>query len=331
MRVWPGRPYPLGATWDGRGVNFALFSEHATKVELCLFDSPEATAESQRIRLPEQTDHGLARLPARRPARPALRLPRPRSLRAGRRAPLQPQQGAARSLRQGHRPRPALGRLRCSATRSATPTADLSFDERDNAAFAPLAAVVDAAFTWGDDRPPRTPWHKTLIYELHVKGFTKLPSRRAREAARHLRRPGLRGGHPAPAQTWASPPSSCCRSTTTSTTATWSRRADATTGATTRWPSSPPTSRYASTRLPRDVGARVQDDGPRPARRRHRGDPRRGLQPHGRGQPAGADAVASAASTTPRTTACRRTTRATTWTSPAAATRSTCSTRACCS
>src|SRR5690348_8146304 len=56
MRVWPGRPYPLGATWDGAGVNFALFSEHASKVELCLFDAIEAAHESSRIELPEQTD-----------------------------------------------------------------------------------------------------------------------------------------------------------------------------------------------------------------------------------------------------------------------------------
>src|SRR5438128_12638338 len=56
MRIWSGRPYPLGATWDGVGVNFALFSEHATAVELCLFDSPEAVHESHRINLPEQTD-----------------------------------------------------------------------------------------------------------------------------------------------------------------------------------------------------------------------------------------------------------------------------------
>jgi len=68
MRVWPGHPYPLGATWDGAGVNFALFSEHATKVELCLFDSVYAQAESTRIVLPEQTDqvwHGY--LPDARP------------------------------------------------------------------------------------------------------------------------------------------------------------------------------------------------------------------------------------------------------------------------
>jgi len=56
MRVWPGRPYPLGATWDGAGVNFALFSEHATKVELCLFDSADAAKEARRIELKEQTD-----------------------------------------------------------------------------------------------------------------------------------------------------------------------------------------------------------------------------------------------------------------------------------
>src|SRR5215216_6549523 len=56
MRVWPGRSYPLGATWDGAGGNFALFSEYATKVELCLFDSPDATKETERITLPEQTD-----------------------------------------------------------------------------------------------------------------------------------------------------------------------------------------------------------------------------------------------------------------------------------
>ena len=69
MRVWPGRPYPLGATWDGAGVNFALFSEHATKVELCLFDSPDATKEVAAHRAARADRPGLARLPARRPAR----------------------------------------------------------------------------------------------------------------------------------------------------------------------------------------------------------------------------------------------------------------------
>ena len=86
MRVWPGTPYPLGATWDGVGVNFALFSEHATRVELCLFDSPDADSESLTIPLTEQTDmvwHGY--LPDVQ-ARPALRLSRARPVRRRTRA-----------------------------------------------------------------------------------------------------------------------------------------------------------------------------------------------------------------------------------------------------
>ena len=172
MRVWPGRPYPLGATWDGAGVNFALFSEHATKVELCLFDSADAPSESQRITLPEQTDqvwHGY--LPDVLPGQLyGYRV----------HGPYDPEEG--------HRFNPhkivldpyakAIGRaLRWDDSlfgyKIGDEAADLSFDERDSAAFAPLASVVDPAFTWGDDRPPRTPWHKTFIYELHVKGFTE--------------------------------------------------------------------------------------------------------------------------------------------------------------
>jgi glycogen operon protein len=171
MRVWPGRPSPLGATWDGAGVNFALFSEHATKVELCLFDSIEPGKDAQRIALPEQTDqvwHGY--LPDVEPAQ--LYGYRVYGL---------------YDPAKGHRFNPnkllldpyakAIGRdLRWDDSlfgyKIGDPKADLSFDDRDNAAFAPLGAVLDTAFTWGDDRPPRTPWHKTLIYELHVKGFT---------------------------------------------------------------------------------------------------------------------------------------------------------------
>ena len=150
MRIWPGRPYPLGATWDGAGVNFALFSEHATKVELCLFDSVEASKEAAAHPAARTDRHGLARLSARRRAGPALRLPGARALRAGQGPSVQPQQVVLDPYAK------AIGRDlhwddRCSATRSAT-RPDLSFDERDSAAFAPLAAVVDTAFTWGDDR-----------------------------------------------------------------------------------------------------------------------------------------------------------------------------------
>ncbi|HET6884108.1 MAG TPA: glycogen debranching protein GlgX, partial [Pirellulales bacterium] len=173
MRIWPGRPYPIGATWDGSGVNFALYSENATKVELCLFDNADDKQESQRIGLEEQTDmvwHGF--LPDLRPGQLyGFRVHGPND------------------PAHGHRFNPnkivldpyakAIGReIRWSdemwGYKIGDPQADLSFDERDNAAFATLAAVVDPAFTWGDDRPPNVPWHKTIIYELHVKGFTKL-------------------------------------------------------------------------------------------------------------------------------------------------------------
>src|SRR3989440_10338310 len=170
MRVWPGRPYPLGATWDGAGVNFALFSEHATKVELCLFDSADAAKESQRIPLAEQTDQVWhAFIPDVLPDQLyGYRV----------HGPYEPAHG--------HRFNPnkvvldpyakAIGRdVKWDDTLFGYPIGedDLALDTRDSAAFAPLARVIDTAFTWGDDRPPRTPWHKTLIYELHVKGFTK--------------------------------------------------------------------------------------------------------------------------------------------------------------
>src|SRR5262245_121263 len=173
MRIWPGRPYPLGATWDGHGVNFALFAEHASKVELCLFDSIDATKETQRISFKHQTDlvwH--AYLPEVLPGQLyGYRV----------HGPYEPAKG--------HRFNPkkllldpyakSIGRdLRWDDSvfgyKLGDKAQDLSCDDRDSAPFAPLAVVVDPAFTWGDDRLLRIPWHKTLIYELHVKGFTQL-------------------------------------------------------------------------------------------------------------------------------------------------------------
>jgi isoamylase len=172
LRVWPGSPYPLGATWDGVGVNFAIFSEHATRVELCLFDSLDAEMESLTIPLPEQTDmvwHGY--LPDVHPGQLyGYRV-------HGRYAP-----------HLGHRFNPhklvmdPYAKVVGRAARwhdslfgfHVVSGDDTTFDDRDTAPYAPLAAVVDNAFTWGDDRRPRTPWHETLIYELHVKGFTQL-------------------------------------------------------------------------------------------------------------------------------------------------------------
>jgi isoamylase len=171
MRVWPGRPYPLGSTWDGAGVNFALFSENATRVELCLFDNVEDTHESERIVLPEHTDQVWhAYLPDVRPDQLyAYRVHGPFDPAKGQR--FNPHKLLLDPYAK------AIGRdLSWDDSLFAYPIghedADLALDERDNAPYAALAAVIDPAFTWGDDRPPRTPWHKTFIYELHVKGFT---------------------------------------------------------------------------------------------------------------------------------------------------------------
>jgi len=172
LRVWPGSPHPLGATWDGVGVNFAIFSEHATRVELCLFDSPEAEVESLTIPLPEQTDmvwHGY--LPDVHPGQLyAYRVHGPYAPHAGHRfnphkLVLDPY---AKVIGRPTRWHDALFGFRVGAADDPIP------DERDSAPYAPLAAVVDDAFTWGNDNPLRTPWRETIIYELHVKGFTQL-------------------------------------------------------------------------------------------------------------------------------------------------------------
>ena len=170
MQSRPGQPYPLGATWDGGGVNFALFSENATGVELCLYDGDGVT-ETARIAVREQTDQVWhVYLPQVRPGR-----------RYGYRVhgPWQPEEG--------HRFNPAklvldpyaraiAGELKWDDSIFGYRIGgdDLEQDGRDSAPFVPRSVVVDEAFTWGDDRPPRVPWHETIIYELHVRGFTKL-------------------------------------------------------------------------------------------------------------------------------------------------------------
>jgi len=171
-RVWPGTPYPLGATWDGRGVNFAIFSAHAEKVELCLFD-PAGQHERGRIVLPEYTDevwHGY--LPEARPG-----------LLYGYRVygPYEPARG--------HRFNPnkllldpyakALSGLlhwndALYGYRVGGPREDFAFDRRDSARYMPKCRVVEPAFSWRDDRAPHTPWEESIILELHVRGFTML-------------------------------------------------------------------------------------------------------------------------------------------------------------
>jgi glycogen operon protein len=170
FRLAEGKPYPLGATWTGLGVNFALFSAHASKVELCIFDE-RGEREIGRVELPEYTDevwHGF--LPDARP-------------------------GTSYGYRvhghyepeAGHRFNPSKLLLDPYAKAIVGPLEwraeifgyqmetgdDQTFDGRDSAPFVPKSRVVDPAFTWGDDRAPAIPWERTVVYELHVRGYTK--------------------------------------------------------------------------------------------------------------------------------------------------------------
>ncbi|HEX8294479.1 MAG TPA: alpha-amylase family glycosyl hydrolase, partial [Pyrinomonadaceae bacterium] len=168
-RVREGRPHPLGATWDGLGVNFALFSANATKVELCLYDA-SGTREIERVELPEYTDevwHGY--LPDARPGTTyGYRVHGPYEPTAGHR--FNPNKllidPYAKQLVGQLEWNPALFGYRMESGD------DLTFDERDSAPFVPKSRVIDAAFTWGGDRKPQTAWEKTVLYEAHVRGYT---------------------------------------------------------------------------------------------------------------------------------------------------------------
>ena len=170
MKIWPGHPYPLGANWDGAGVNFALFSENATKVELCLFDGADARRET-RIPLREQT-HQIwhVYLPEARPGQfYGYRV----------QGPYEPQLGQrfnpAKLLLDPYA-KAIHGTVQWSEAlfgySIGDPDLDLSRSDEDSASGLPKCVVVDPAFSWGNDAPPATPWHDTIIYELHVRGFT---------------------------------------------------------------------------------------------------------------------------------------------------------------
>ncbi|MGH6988959.1 MAG: glycogen debranching protein GlgX [Stellaceae bacterium] len=169
-RVEAGAPYPLGATWDGKGVNFALFSAHAEQVQLCLFDRG-GRREIDRVDLPEYTHqiwHGY--LPDVRPGQLyGYRVNGPYEPRAGHRF-------NANKLLIDPYAKALHGRVVWTDAhlgyRVGTRQADLTFDRRDNARGVPKGIVVDPAFTWGDDRRPDIPWSQSVIYELHVRGFT---------------------------------------------------------------------------------------------------------------------------------------------------------------
>ena len=170
MRILDGSPHNLGATWNGRGTNFALFSATAEKVELCLFDR-QGRRELERVLLPERTDdiwHGY--LPDVLPGQPyGYRV----------HGPYEPERGLRfnpNKLLIDPYAKQLSGRLVWSdahfAYRAGSPRQDLSFDRHDNARGMPKAIVIDEAFTWGDDQPPRVRWEDTIIYEAHVKGLT---------------------------------------------------------------------------------------------------------------------------------------------------------------
>lgn len=171
VKLRPGKPYPLGATWDGEGTNFAIFSENATSVDLCLFEDGQAGSESVRLPLREVTSrvwHGY--LPGVGPGQAyGYRVD----------GPFDPVRG--------HRFNPAkllvdpyakafVGPFNWDAPLFGYPLGhpdqDLAHDGQDSAWGMPKSLVVDQAFDWGDDRPPAWPLDKSVIYELHVKGFT---------------------------------------------------------------------------------------------------------------------------------------------------------------
>jgi glycogen operon protein len=168
-RVREGRPHPLGATWDGLGVNFALFSAHATRVELCLFDA-DGEREIERVDLPEYTDevwHGY--LPDARPGTTyGYRVHGPY-------APAEGHRFNPNKLLLDPYAKQIVGQLQWDPAlfgykmESAN---DLTYDERDSAPFMMKCRVIDPAFTWGRDRRLQTSWEKTVFYETHVRGFT---------------------------------------------------------------------------------------------------------------------------------------------------------------
>jgi isoamylase len=171
-KIWKGHPYPLGATWTGNGVNFALFSEHATGVDLCLFDAPNG-AETARIRMRERTDHCWhVFLPEIKPGQfYGYRVD----------GPYEPEKGLRfnkHKLLLDPYAKAIAGdvewRDELFSYALGDPTSDLSFDIRDNAPYMPKGVVIDPSFAWGDDRSPGRLLADTVIYEIHVKGFSKL-------------------------------------------------------------------------------------------------------------------------------------------------------------
>jgi isoamylase len=173
MTVWPGQPFPLGASWDGEGTNFAIFSENAAEVELCLFDTPDAPEASRVLRLRERTAHVWhGYVPGVGPGTYyGYRMEGPyepaRGLRFNPFKLLVDPYARALAGRVDYRFHPY-------AYPFDQPGQDWVLDDEDSAPGVPKGVVIDPSFDWQGDAPPKIPWHKTVIYEAHVKGLTRL-------------------------------------------------------------------------------------------------------------------------------------------------------------
>jgi glycogen operon protein len=173
MHIWPGRSYPLGATWDGTGANFALFSEVADLVELCLYQDPHDAQESERIPIRSHTDHTWhVYLPEIKPSQLyAYRVHGPYNPNAGQRC-------NPRKLLLDPYAKAIVGDVAYNTAIygfvATQPSSDGTPSGEDSARSMPKCLVVDDSFDWEQDRLPRTLWHQTLIYEAHVKGLTWL-------------------------------------------------------------------------------------------------------------------------------------------------------------
>ena len=324
MEIWPGTAYPLGATYDGSGVNFALFSEVAERVELCLIDDEGAET---RLDLPEVDGfvwHG--HVPGLRPGQLyGYRVHGPYDPSNGHRCDpnkllLDPYAKAIDGA-DPERPGAVLLRLRRTPTKRNTD---------DSLGKTLLGVVTSPFFDWGHDRPPRHEYHESVIYEAHVKGLTMTHP----DIPEEIRGTYAGIGHPAiidhltdlgvtaielmPVHQFVQDTSLQAQGLSQLLGLQHHRL-----------PRAPQRLRRCGPAGP--AGHRVQGDGQGAPRGRHRGHPRRRLQPHGRGQRQGPDASASGASTTRPTTASSTTPRSTTTTRRAPATACSCATRTCCS
>jgi isoamylase len=171
LKVRPGQPSPLGAHWDGSGVNFAVFSEHASSVELCLFDSDDPARELERVRVRERTAHVWhCYIPGLKPGQLyGYRVDGPFDAQRGLRF------NPAKLLIDPYA-RAVTGEVDWKAPVFAYPLndphRDLNRDSGDDAWGKPKGVVIDDSFDWGADRSPRVPWNESIIYEVHVKGIT---------------------------------------------------------------------------------------------------------------------------------------------------------------